>query len=349
MKILHILQSTRFSGAENVVCQIISLMNANTNYESLYCSRDGQIREALQERHIGFIPIKDLTISEVKRVISEQCPDCIHAHDMRASFVAALATNRIPIISHIHNNSFDSRGITIKSIAYLYAACRARHIFWVSDSAFNGYAFHSLLKKKSEVLFNIIDIDSLYRKMKLDENSYSYDIIFLGRLTKPKDPMRLMQVFRGIIDKRPDVKIAVVGTGELESETLKKAAQLQLSQNVDFHGFKNNPYKILYDSKLMILTSLWEGTPMCVLEAMSLGVPVISTPTDGVRAVVDDGKTGLLSDTNEGIIRSCIKIIENEGLRNYMSGESIKRARALMDINRYLERIKHAYDLEKNS
>lgn len=188
MKVLHLLQSNRFSGAENVVCQIIGMMKNEPDMEMVYCSRDGQIAEALDERNIPFAPIKELSVEEVKRVIKEQKPDIIHAHDMRASFYAALACGKIPLISHIHNNAFDSRGLSAKSIAYIYAAKKAKHIFWVSQSSFDGYAFHKFFRKKSTVLYNIIDIDALYEKMKLDENVYNYDVIYVGRLPPKKPP-----------------------------------------------------------------------------------------------------------------------------------------------------------------
>lgn len=170
---------------------------------------------------------------------------------MRASFIGALACGNIPIISHIHNNNFDSRGISLKSIAYLYAGMRAKHIFWVSDSSYNGYYFHNLFKRKSEVLYNIISIDNLYSKMALDNNNYDYDIVYLGRLTEQKNPLRLMKVCREIVNQLPSVKIAVIGTGDLEDETHKEAKQLELESNVTFLGFQNNPYKILHDSKLI--------------------------------------------------------------------------------------------------
>ena len=342
MKIIHLLQSHRFSGAENVVCQIIGLMN-DDSVEMLYCSRDGQIREALEERNITFIPIKDLTKSEVKRVIKEYKPDLIHAHDMRASFIAARVAGNIPIISHIHNNNFDSRGFSLKSIAYLYAGMRAKHIFWVSDSSFQGYAFHQLLKGKSEILYNIIDIDALRKKMSLDANQYNYDVVYLGRLTAPKNPIRLMRIFRQLIDIKPDIKIAVVGTGELEAETLAEANKLNLGKNVSFLGFQSNPYRILHDSKVMILTSLWEGTPMCVLEAMSLGTPVVSTPTDGVKVVVDNGRTGFLSDSDDVIVESCCRIIDDPDLRLNLSAKSKDKAKELMDSEKYKHRLMLAY------
>lgn len=315
MRVIHLLQSSQFSGAENVVCQIINMMDNNDDIEMMYCSCDGQIRKVLKERNIKFIPISNLTVKEVKRIIKEYKPDLIHAHDMRASFIGSLACGNVPLISHIHNNNFDSRGISLKSIAYLYAALKTKHIFWVSDSSYEGYYFHNLFKKKSEVLYNIINIDNLYSKMRLDNNSYDYDIVYLGRLSEQKNPLRLMKICRGIVDQLPSVKIAVIGTGDLEDDTYKEAERLELGSNVTFLGFQNNPYKILNDSKLMIMTSLWEGTPMCVLEAMSLGVPVVSTPTDGINIVVNNGITGYLDETNEGIVNSCKAILMDKNLR----------------------------------
>lgn len=343
IKILHLLQSDRFSGAENVVCQIISMME-NDDVEMAYCSRDGQIREALSERNIKFLPISDLTVREVKRIIKEYKPDIIHAHDMRASFIAALACRRIPLVSHIHNNNFDSRGISTKAIAYLYAGLKAKKIFWVSDSSYNGYAFHKVLKKKSEVLYNIINIDALYSKMALDKNTYNYDVIYLGRLTDQKNPQRLMKVCRGIVDKVPSVKIAIIGTGELENETRAEAERLKLGSNITFLGFQTNPYKILHDAKLMIMTSLWEGTPMCVLEAMSLGVPVVSTPTDGVKVVVENKNTGYLASDDNALVEACCRIVCDSNLKNAMSINSKKRAKELMNIEKYKERLFKVYN-----
>ena len=343
IKVVHLLQSPRFSGAENVVCQIIRMFQRDETIEMIYCSPNGPIKEALVERKINFLPITDLTVKEVRRMIREVNPDIIHAHDMRASFVAAQACKTTRLISHIHNNSFDSRGISMKAIAFLRAGIRSKHIYWVSDSAYKGYKFHKFLAKKSEVLYNIINIEDLYNKMLLDDRAYNYDIVYLGRLSRPKNPIRLMKVFRGIVDKIPSVKIAVIGTGELNEETMAEASRLQLNENVTFLGFQNNPYKILHDARVMIMTSLWEGTPMCVLEAMSLGTPVVSTPTDGVKVVVENGKTGLLSESNQGLVDACCKIIEEDSFYEKLSNASIERARGLMDTDTYYEKIKKSY------
>lgn len=343
MRILHLLQSNRFSGAENVVCQIIGMMKDETDLQMAYCSRDGQIREALKEREIEYYPIKELTVAEIKRIIREYKPDIIHAHDMRASFVAARACGKITLLSHIHNNNFDSRGVSVKSIAYLFAAAKAKHIFWVSNSSYTGYCFHSLFKRKSSILYNIINIDDLYGKMHKDCNSYDYDTVYLGRLTPQKNPHRLLGVFKILIEKKPDIRIAVIGTGELEEEIHKLAFDMKLTPNVEFLGFQSNPYKMLHDAKLMIMTSRWEGTPMCVLEAMALGVPVVSTPTDGVKDVVEDGKTGYLSDDDEVIVYKCLRILEDDILYQELHQNSLKRATEILDSKTYKAALDKVY------
>ena len=343
MRILHVLYSNRFSGAENVVCQIIGMFRDMPEIEMVYCSPDGQIREALAERGVEFAAMSDLTVAEVKRVISETQPDVIHAHDMRASFVAARACGKIPLISHIHNNAFDSRSISPKSIAYLFAAKKAKRIIWVSQSAYEGYSFHKYFAKKSEVLQNIIDVDALYAKMALDEGEYSYDVAYVGRLTYPKNPQRLMGVIAEMKKLKPDVKVAVVGSGDLEEETLKICREYGLEDNTVFYGFLSNPFKILHSARSMIMVSRWEGTPMCALESMALGVPIVSTPVDGLKALIEIGKNGYLSDDDCELAKRAVEIANDSELRARMSEYTADKARRINDVSAYRERLLEAY------
>ncbi len=343
MKILHLLQSDRFSGAENVVCQIVGMFRDEPGTEMVYCSRDGQIREALAERGVTFVPIRDLNVREVRRVLREQKPDIIHAHDMRASFVAALCCGRTPLISHIHNNNFDARGLSVKSVAYIPAGLKARHIFWVSQSSFSGYVFHRLFAKKSSILYNIIDIDALYRKMQTDPNTYDYDILYIGRLTYQKNPQRLMHVLKKVTAQVPEAKIGIIGTGDLEDETKAVYRELQLENNVDFLGFRENPLKMLHDAKAMVMTSRWEGTPMCALEALSLGVPIVATPADGLCDLITHGENGFLSDDDDTLAEKLCEIITQEDLHQHLSENAKTQMRKKMDIQAYAETIRTAY------
>ncbi|HII4480857.1 glycosyltransferase [Clostridium perfringens] len=342
MKVMHLLQSSRFSGAENVVCQIIS-MYKESDIEFIYCSREGQIKEALEERGVRHNLMTEFSVSEIKRVIKEEKPDIIHAHDMKASFFAALICKKTPLISHIHNNSFDSRGLSIKSILYFFTGLKSKHIFWVSKSAYYGYKFHKSLENKSNVLYNIIDVDALNEKVELDKKEYNYDIVYLGRLSTPKNPHRLLKVFEKILEKRPKTKIAMIGTGEMEEEIKAEIFSNKNLSNVSFLGFNSNPYKILKDSKVMIMTSRWEGTPMCALEAMALGVPIVSTPTDGLKELVEFGITGYLSDDDQCLADSCLDIVSSKELRRNMSNSSIIKSRKMNNIENYKSKLDYIY------
>lgn len=343
MKVMFLLSSSRYSGAENVVCQIISMFKNDPDTELIYCSPDGEIREALAERGVTFFPITDITVPEVKRAIRELCPDVIHAHDMRASYIAARACKKIPLISHIHNNAFDARKISPKSVAYLYAGHKAKHIFWVSESSYQGYIFHKRFKKKSEILYNIIDVDALYRKMESDEKTYDYDVVYLGRLTYQKHPERVLDLMKTVLEKRPETKIALIGTGDLADFAREYAKEIGIDTKVDFLGFVSNPLKILRSAKVMMMASRWEGTPMCALESLALGVPIVSTPADGLEEVVKDGKNGYLSEDDTVLVDRILELVTNEALHNEFSTYAAEEARRFNDVAPYKQSIADAY------
>ena len=344
MKVMHVLNSRIYSGAEKVVCQIIKSFESVEGMEMVYCSPDSQIvRQMLAEQGVTFLPIETMSTGNLKQVIQEQKPDLIHAHDMRASFFSALCCGKIPLVSHIHNNAYDARGLSPKTIAYLLAGFKAKHILWVSNSSYEGYAFHKLFAKKSSVLYNIIDTDQIFAKKAQDENTYDYDMIYVGRLTFQKDPQRLMRLCARLKERKPDLKAAIVGTGELEAEVKELCRELNLQENVQFLGFQSNPIKMVHDTKAMILTSRWEGTPMCALEAMALGTPVVSTPSDGMKDLIDDGINGYLTDDDEVMAEKLLKIMTDDAHRKMLSENAKEKFARINDAPKYQQAIAACY------
>ena len=342
MKVMHVLNSRIYSGAEKVVCQIIK--SFRDDVEMVYCSPDSEIvRQMLSEQDVTFLPMEKMSTAELKRVIAEQKPDLIHAHDMRASFFSALCCGRIPLISHIHNNAYDARGLSPKTVAYLLAGFKAKHILWVSNSSFEGYAFHKLFAKKSSVLYNIIDTDAIFDKKAQDETAYDYDMIYVGRLTFQKDPQRLMRLCARLKERKPDLKVAIVGTGELEEEVKALCAELKIQGNVHFLGFQSNPIKMVHDSKAMILTSRWEGTPMCALEAMALGTPVVSTPSDGMTDLLDDGINGYLTADDAVMAEKLLKIMGDPEHRAFLGENAKKKFNEINDAPKYKQAVYDCY------
>ena len=342
MKVLHVLNSRIYSGAEKVVCQIIKSFRGEI--EMVYTSPESEIvAQMLAEQGVTYLPMKNMSVSELSRVIREQKPDLIHAHDMRAGFFSALCCGKIPLVSHIHNNAYDARGISLKSIAYILAGIRAKHIFWVSSSSYEGYAFHGLFAQKSSVLYNIIDAEQIYDLLAQDTNTYSYDMVFVGRLTYQKNPQRLLGLCAMLRERKRDFRVAIVGMGELEEECRALRDQLGLRDNVEFLGFQSNPIKIVHDSGLLILTSRWEGTPMCALEAMAVGTPVVSTPSDGMKDIVQSGISGWLGATDEELAEGAMKILSDDDYRQTLAQNAKEGFETMNDEKAYLQTLLDCY------
>ena len=335
MKILHVLSSNKFSGAENVACQIIQMFSSDNNVEMAYCSPYGTIEKSLTEKNIKFYPLKKLSLKQLRLVLKEFGPDIIHAHDMKASFLVSLVCKKIKLISHIHNNSYNSRKFSLKSILYFFAAKKAEHIIWVSQSAMNGYIFYEKVKNKSTVLYNVIDICSLYEKVKEDKNNYNYDIVFIGRLTYPKNPQRLIKILKQTLKINSELKAAIIGTGELEGEIKNLLYESEIEKNINLLGFISNPYKILANSKAMLFTSRWEGTPMAALEALALGVPIISTPTDGLCELIKNGENGYLTDEDNEFTDYILKITSDRDLRERLSVNALTNSQQINNVENY--------------
>lgn len=345
MRIFHVLTSTTYSGAENVVCQIIHMFKENVGVEMFYCSPDGPINDSLREKGVNFVPLKAFNVRELKHVINEYKPDIVHAHDMRAAFVSAKACGKTPLIIHIHNNNYDNRGLTLKSIGFLFPAVKAKHIFYVSGSSYKGYFFHSFFKKKSSVLYNVIDEEGVRKKAEEDMSCYNYDVVFLGRLTLPKNPLRLLSVLKLVVKKDPIIRVAIVGTGDMYNQVKECVVNQGLIDNVFLLGFMSNPLKILKESKVMVMTSKWEGTPMCALEAMSLGVPIVSTPTDGLKDLVDNSITGFLSDDDAVLAEKIVEIIHNQQLYQTLNQGSLQKSAQINNISLYRKSLEEFYGL----
>ena len=162
-------------------------------------------------------------------------------------------------------------------------------------------------------------------------------------MTYQKNPQRLLEVLDAIIKERPETKCALVGTGDLENDVKKGIQEKQLDKNIDFLGFQSNPYGILKNAKIMIMTSRWEGTPMCALEAMALGVPIVSTPTDGLQELVKQGSTGYLEENNIDIKDRCIQIISDDKIRENFSKATVLRSETIMNLNCYRNQLDEIY------
>lgn len=140
-------------------------------------------------------------------------------------------------------------------------------------------------------------------------------ILFVGRLQMPKNPILLIDSFNQYFKKNPSSCLIIVGEGSDKAKMQKHIKNLLLEQHVFFTGpLTPEILASFYQaSDVLILTSNYEGMPMCVLEALGCGLPVVATDTGEIRKVVKKGFSGEITDTfsPDGISQFLEKVLNN--------------------------------------
>lgn len=152
-----------------------------------------------------------------------------------------------------------------------------------------------------------------------------------ARLRPEKGHDDLFPAFRQVLDKRPDARLLVTGTGSERARLEKLAESLGLSGAVRFLGFRENVMVVLSALDAFVHPSRSEGLGTSILEALAMGLPVVATRTGGILESVLHEKTGLMSDVSDvdGIAANMLRIMGDEELRKRL-GEG---ARAHMREN----------------
>jgi len=172
---------------------------------------------------------------------------------------------------------------------------KSKKLSFISKSIAADLSKYGIRIDNSVVAYNPIDLDRILTLIweKLEEYEHLFSefpvIITAGRLTKPKGQWYLLRVFRQLKETHKDLKLVILGEGELKEYLIKLSEELGLrtfvwdrdsfSKDFDvyFLGFQKNPFKFIARSKLFVFPSLWEGFPYALVEAMACGVPVVSS------------------------------------------------------------------------
>ena len=336
-KVLHLLPSNSFSGAENVVCTIIE---NDSSYDMYYCCPKGPIEQILKERNIKYIPIKKLTPKNLKKICIDNDINVIHAHDFKASFVAGITKlNNVKKISHIHCNPDFIKKLTPYSILYSYITRYFYKIAVVSDEIIQEAIFKDMIKDKSLVIRNVVDKKRVIKKSKEFKTS-KYDLIYVGRLIDVKQPEIIIEVTKQLVKKYPNFKACIIGTGNLESKCKELINNYGIEKNVDMLGFVANPFPYISNSKVAMLPSLHEGLPMSVVECMILNVPVLNSGVDGMKTLFQKHPKFICNDVNDYVTK--IEDILNGN--DLLTNQCQTIIEDYTNIDNYIEKVNKLYE-----
>ena len=181
---------------------------------------------------------------------------------------------------------------------------KATKIVAVSNGVNEG--FRKVTKKKGPypvTIYNPVIDQSVFELANQPiENKFTQHpfIITVGRLCEQKNQLLLLNAFKKNSDKFPELNLLILGTGPDEEDLKSFVNKNELASKVHFLGFKKNPFKYIQKAKLFVLSSKYEGLGNVIIEALSLGINVVSTNCpSGPGEILDQGKFGWLSKIND--------------------------------------------------
>lgn len=166
-------------------------------------------------------------------------------------------------------------------------------------------------------IYNPVDIE------KIIEDSVKYNpydknkknIVTIGRLTFQKGFDILINAFKVVNDRIPDTYLTVLGEGPLEKDLIALVNHLNITKQVSFVGFQENPYPYIHYADVYVLSSRWEGFPNTLLEALTCGIKIVATDCEsGPREILGDNEYGFLvpMEDYELLAQAIIKSLNNE-------------------------------------
>lgn len=342
IKVIHLLTSSSLSGAERVALDIIRWTSGVI--DGWYASPRGPIEGVASRMGVRFIGLGRLGVSEVKQLIREHGPAVIHAHDYRASVVAAAASHGtgVRVVSHLHGDWKWARRINMRTIAYRAASRWISRVIVVSPAIIEHYRFSQSLRTKTEVMPNQVDIARVVAAAGRSPCVLS-DLAFVGRLEDEKQPEVFIRIVAEVKRIVPNVRAVMVGAGRLEAKCRRLIKGLGLQDNVVMIGFTDNPYCVIAGSKVLVVPSAQEGFGLVALEAMALGVPVVCSAVGGLAYVVENRRSGLTGFGAKELAEHVVTLLRDERLRLRLGGGARARAEEFGDVARYASRMAELY------
>ena len=196
------------------------------------------------------------------------------------------------------------------------------------QTIYNGYDFSTLFEKSEEI-----------PPVTLEKNS----ICVIGRLEELKGTDRVLEVFNELQTDVNDVHLYYIGSGEQENFLKEEVERLKLQDKVHFLGYQKNPYSILKQAKLLLSLSKQEGFSGAVVEAVTLGIPFVSTNVGGASELSNDGQFGDVIETDPEALDSLKKYITGEKKISENYSEFIQQ----FTIEKQLQQIEELFQSSK--
>jgi glycosyltransferase involved in cell wall biosynthesis len=278
-------------------------------------------------------PLKDLSaVLQLRRVLREGKYSLVHTHSSKAGAIGRVAAllARVPSVHTPHAWSFlASKSIlerwfyvAVEWLLGLVSSC----IICVSTGEMElGRRSLATTRGKLRLVPNGVVVPARERVREEGNETEKLVVGTLARLTRQKGIDYLVQAAEEVFGEHEGVRFSVAGDGPDFEHTKAEIARRNLSGRFELVGLQD-PWEYLEQIDIFVLSSLWEGMPFALLEAMAFGLPSVATDVGGVRDVIVDETFGIVvppADT-DALRDAVLRYVRSPGLRK-AAGEAARR------------------------
>lgn len=312
MKILHVINNLGSGGAEKLIQELVPLLNQQEGIivDVLLLTDKHNVFDEKLINHgvkIDVVPFRNinhpLNIIYIRKYIIKGKYDIVHAHLFPTIYWVSIASKLIfknkPIfVMTEHSTNNRRRKINILRYLEKFVYSSYDKIISISKQAQNNLTSWICLKKakleKYIVIQNGVVLDKFknafpYKKTDISDK-FTEDtklICMVGRFSEPKDQSTLIKAMLYLPE---NVHLLLVGEGPLKEENVKLTKQINVENRVHFLGFRADVERILKTVDIVILSTVWEGLPLAVVEGMATGKLVLASNVEGVREIIRDSE-----------------------------------------------------------
>lgn len=310
MKLLFCTESLGKGGAERVIANLSSYFVPNNEVSILILDDnidykiDPKVRVVCVEKVIGKSKIKPIKLAKryvfLKKFFRGNKYDAVVCFLPRACFwvMSAVRDNQKVIISVRNDPKVEYAKLKDRVLMKHYYPKAAGFVFQTEEA--EEY-FDNMISCKKDIIPNPINLDFVRVSF---SGKRKKEIVSVGRLDVQKNHKMLVEAFIKISDEYPDYKLIIYGEGTRNSqrqalESIIKKTKME--DRVFLPGRVDDVREKIYKSSVFVLPSLYEGMPNALMEAMAMGLPVISTdcPCGGPRMLIENNKNGILVGVND--------------------------------------------------
>ena len=302
-----IVLSLDMGGLERMVIQLIQgLLKKNVRITLLCLENEGDLAYQLANENLQIIALNKTPglhfnlAKKIANLVKSKDIDVIHSHNSGPYLYAALA---IPLLLNkkklIHTKHGRGNPDNIKKVLLNKISSVFTHtIVTVSSDASDVCRdIEGISPNKLTVIENGVDLSpyiDIDREAQLQRiRSGAIRLIHVGRLSPEKNQQLLLRVFSSLLSSFPQSSLTICGDGNQKTTLAELAESLNISNSIDFVGAVNDVPQRLSSHDVFVLSSLTEGLPLVIIEAMAAGLPVVSTDVGGVREIIKNGENGI--------------------------------------------------------